>query len=138
MQAEQDQWIFFEKINFSAPDVNFISIDTRDFHGKVMDMPADCGFKPSQYENLKDEFFFTPDEVLKTLQDIFTKSGGAIKWRYLSLKGRGVQVSNGWLKYFRIQKTPKGFIILNRDSVRAISKSIFAESLIDNELLNAH
>lgn len=120
---EQDEWVFYKYIDWNCPNFNRFNVDTRDFH---------CGY------NLTDElhkdygtiskynkFFFTEDELKALLDRLFEESGGVVEWRMLSLKSIDERVLNWNIKYLRIWRTEKGFIVCNSYH-QAIPKEILS------------
>jgi hypothetical protein len=83
------------------------------------------------------DFFHTGDEVKETLRRLFNESGGDVEWRYLSLTGEAEQCSSGWeLKYFRIVRSPKGWLMCNNEYY-ALNKSKL-ECSVNQKSLCAH
>jgi len=132
--VEQKEWVFFKQIDFDCPHNNKFNVDTRDFH---------CGYyfteeKHPDYNTLikYNDFFFTKEELESELERLFVESGGEGKWRFLSLNNTDGRVLNWNLKYIRIWRTEKGFIVCNNDDV-AIRKNILSSS-VNQEYLYKH
>lgn len=129
----QNKWVFFEQVDFLCTENNRFNIDTRDFH---------CGYFYSDdahpdIETISkyDKFFYTLDELKAQIQRLFAQSGGAGEWRFLTLKNTDTRVST-WLKYIRIWRTERGFIICNSDN-KAIPKHILMSD-VNTEHLSKH
>jgi hypothetical protein len=106
---EKDKWVFFKEIDWNNPKSNRFSIDTRDFHC----LATFNEIWHKDYETLcKYEDFFLSEEELKNLIDrYFNESGGEQEWRFFNLE----TIQNWSLKYIRIARTEKGFIVCNSD-----------------------
>lgn len=129
---EQEQWVFFKDIDWDCPKNNKFNVDTRDFH---------CGYHftdiaHKDFEILKkyDKFFFTKEEMKSEIERLFNESGGVGKWRLLSLQSKDERVLYWNIKYLRIWRTEKGFLICNSYEV-AIPKDILACD-VNKELLH--
>lgn len=135
-----DNWIFFEEIDFTDADIKLINVDTRDFHAlPLTDFECESFlWKEDKWGHLKPDFFFSDTEIKALVNHVFTESGGKGSWRCLTLTGRGAFHCQGWLKYLRIHRTPKGWLVLNSDSSRAISNLVFLECPINKEFLDTH
>lgn len=136
MIPESNEWVFFEDIDFNDPDINQFNVDTRDFH---VGYTTDSYLDRVNYAKLekRPDFFHTGDEVKETLRRLFNESGGAVEWRYLSLTGDAEQCSSGWeLKYFRIVRSPKGWLMCNNEYY-ALNKSKL-ECSVNQKSLCAH
>ena len=67
--------------------------------------------------------------MLKILDRLFEESGGEAKWRFLS-----TEKSEGWeLKYIRIQRIEKGFLICNEEW-KALRPEVL-DAPVDQDLL---
>lgn len=131
---EEKEWVFFKDIDFDDEKFNRFNVDTRDFH---------CG-----YQNIKEDhpdmstlskypkFFYTKEEVLSELERLYNESGGENKWRCLELVSNDNRVLNWNLKYIRIIRTDKGFLICNSE-YQALRKDILC-ARVNQEHLNAH
>lgn len=125
---EQENWVFFRKIDFNSPNFNRFHIDTRDFH---------CGYGFSKethkdiatLEKRKEDFFHTKEELEALLERYFNESGGEKDWRFFNLEG----MDNWSMKYIRIIRTDLGFLICN-NHYRALRKEVL-ESRIEKEYL---
>lgn len=129
---EKDEWVFYAQIDWNCPKNNKFNVDTRDFHCGYSwkDKPHPDYSKISKY----DHFFFTEKELKELLDRLFTESGGNGEWRYIELESKDNRVLNWKLKYLRIWRTDKGFIVCNSDEI-AIPKHILSNK-IDLESLN--
>lgn len=119
--TENSTWIPFTEIDWNSPKFNKFNIDTRDF----------CvGYRYDQTEH-KDihtlskynRFWYNEDELKEIIQRLYTESGGERDWRYLTLESNDSRVKHWNLKYIRIHRTDKGFLICNSDNV-AIPKDL--------------
>jgi hypothetical protein len=128
---EKDEWVFFREIDWNCPKNNRFNVDTRDFHsGYLWDgTPHKDYAKIYKYEH----FFFTEVELKELLESLFVNSGGFEEWRCLSLISTDNRVLNWNLKYLRIFRTEKGFIVCN-SKYEAIPKGVL-NSPVDKELL---
>lgn len=131
MEAK-DEWVFFREIDWNDPKNNKLHIDTRDFH---------CGYfykeeKHPDWKTIKkyNHFFFTEEELKKVIERLYIESGGKGGWRFLVLKSHDRKVLDWNLKYIRIWRTEKGFLICNRKN-QAISEKVL-RSEVDKEHLN--
>ncbi len=129
---EKNEWVFFKDIDFNCPKNNKFNIDTRDFH---------CGyyFSDELHPDFKtiekySKFFYTESELKNEIERLYTESGGKGNWRMLDLISNDGRVKNWRLKYLRIWRTEKGFIICNSDE-KAIPKEILSCS-VDKEYLS--
>ena len=131
---EKNEWVFFKDIDWSCQKNNRFNIDTRDFH---------CGYNfkdelHPDYQTISkyDKFFFTEDELKSEIERLYIESGGKGKWRMLTLDCNDNRVDNWAMKYLRIWRTEKGFIICNSEN-KAIPKNILSNS-VNQEYLHHH
>ena len=131
---QQNKWVFFQDIDWNCPNNNRFNIDTRDFH---------CGYHFSKEINVDFEtlskynkFFFTEEELKSEIERLYTESGGKGEWRMLTLNSNDGRVNNWSMKYLRIWRTEKGFIICNSDN-KAIPKDILSCS-VNQKYLHHH
>jgi hypothetical protein len=131
---EQNEWVYFKEIDWNCPNNNRFNVDTRDFHcGYRFEKKTHPDWKTiSKYDN----FFFTEHELKSEIRRLFDESGGDGEWRYLDLEHLDPRVRNWRLKYLRIWRTEKGFVICNSDD-KAIPKSILS-SKVDQKYLHKH
>ena len=122
---EQDEWVFFEDIEWNDIENNRFNIDTRDFH---------CGYflKDEEHPDWKkirnyEHFFFTQKELEQLIERLYNESGGKGKWRSISLVSHDEKVLNWNLKYIRIWRTDKGFIVCNSDNKACSKKTLSAK-----------
>lgn len=115
--SEVADWIFFKNIDWNNPKANRFSIDTRDFHCLAIfnEIPHKDYDTLSKY----DHFFFTEEELKTLIDRYFSESGGEQDWRFFNLE----TIQNWGLKYIRIARTEKGFIVCNSDW-KALSKEV--------------
>lgn len=123
---QQNKWVFFQDIDWNCPNNNRFNIDTRDFH---------CGYHFSKelhvdFETLSKykKFFFSEEELKLEIERLYTESGGKGKWRMLTLNSNDSRVNNWSMKYLRIWRSEKGFIICNSEN-KAIPKYILSCSV---------
>lgn len=131
---EQKEWIPFKDIEWDDVENNRFHIDTRDFH---------CGYflKDELHPDWKtlvkyDHFFFTKEEVIKLVERLYEESGGKGGWRMLALVSGDHKVLNWNIKYIRIWRTEKGFLMCNSDN-EAISKKVWS-CKVEQEYLSHH
>ena len=131
---EQIEWVFFQDIDWNCPKNNRFNIDTRDFH-------VGYNFNDELHKDWStiskyNHFFFTEDELKKEIERIYNESGGKGEWRMLTLNSNDGRINNWLMKYLRIWRTKKGFIICNSDN-RAIPKDIISCS-VNQKYLHHH
>jgi hypothetical protein len=125
---EKNEWVFYQQIDWECPKNNRFNVDTRDFH---------CGYYWNDEEHpdintlMKyPHFFLTKEELITLLDRYYFGSGGEGQWRYFSLEN----YHEGWdLKYLRIFRTDKGFIVCNSDS-KALKKEILNNNVCQKTL----
>ena len=117
----QNEWIFFKNIDWNCPKNNQFSVDTRDFHVgyTFTDEPHMDWSTIHKY----DHFFFIESQRKELVNRFFEESGGPGEWRLMDLVSTDERVKNWRLKYLRILRTDRGFIVGNSDHV-AIPKDI--------------
>jgi hypothetical protein len=81
--------------------------------------------------DMADEFYYNLNEIKGIIEDLFTRSGGESKWRFLAFENK---ITCGWeLKYIRFYRTSKGFVsVSNRNKCREKS---FWLNAIDSSVL---
>jgi hypothetical protein len=135
-------WKYYEDVDFSDQNIARFNIDTRDFYcgtqtkeevkeydrGKVVELDTSIIDK---YPINK--YYHSEQEVKDTIERFWRESGGDGEWRMLSLKSQNKNVRNWNLKYIRIARTQKGFLICNNYGA-IISKNDLSEP-VDNEHL---
>jgi len=131
---EQKEWIPYTDIDWNDPENNRFNIDTRDFH-------AGYKFSDENHKDWKtiskyDHFFFTKDELISLIDRLFVESGGKGNWRMLDLKHNDSRVKNWSLKYLRIFRTEKGFLVCNT-GYDALPKKILVAA-VNKEYLAHH
>lgn len=128
---QEDEWIPYTELDWNDEKFNVFSIDTRDFH-------AGYRFEKKKFKNYTtiskyDHFFHTEQEVKDLLDRYYNESGGEGEWRMFNLD----TIGDAWsMKYIRIWRTEKGFIICNEDHY-ALRKDILAGK-VDQEYLGHH
>lgn len=127
-------WIQFSEIDLDDETFDRFNIDTRDFHcsQQWLNSPHPDWKTISKY----DHFFYTKEEVIENIKRLYEESGGEGKWRCLYLMSHDVKVLNWNLKYIRIWRTEKGFMICNSEN-QAISKEALS-CPVDKEVLGFH
>jgi hypothetical protein len=118
LAAIQDEWVFFEKVDFLNPELKSFSIDTRDFHCLSTEEFSLEQVDLSEYKKRPLEFLLTAEELTQLLNRYYEQSGGEGEWRMFSLSGVGQQRTGNWeMKYIRIFKTsPDLFLICIKDT----------------------
>jgi hypothetical protein len=137
-------WKYYEDVDFSDVNVARYNIDTRDFYCGVqtkeeMEKPDRLIAKldTSKIDKYPDnKFYHTEKEVKDLIERFWRESGGDGEWRMLSLKSHNQSVTGWNLKYIRITRTEKGFLICNSYGV-AISKNVLSDP-IATEYLHLH
>jgi hypothetical protein len=132
---EQNEWVFFEEIEWGDKKFNKFSVDTRDFH---------CGYTwAEQHKDLAilnkypQRFLHTEQELKDTLSKLYKDSGGKGKWRMLSFEPPHKH-SQGWaLKYLRIFRTEQGLFVICNDDGIALTKELLSRE-INQEFLGHH
>lgn len=101
MESLTDNWVPFDTIDYADGSIKEIHLDTRDFHA-IRHYEYSEGL-PDFYKlkNQPDRFYFKPNEVRELFSRIYTESGGAGKWRFLTLKGYGYDWSLKYIRCFR-------------------------------------
>ena len=120
---QQTEWVFFKDIDFNCPKKNRFNIDTRDFH-------CGCRFDEKQHPDFEtlskyNKFFFTENELKSELERLYIESGGKGEWRMMDLESNDNRVTNWNLKYIRVHRTDKGFLVCNSDE-KAIPKELLS------------
>lgn len=134
-------WKYYEDVDFSDENIARYNIDTRDFYCLVQTKEE---IEQSDLVEKLDtrvidtypiaKFYHTEQEVKDLIERFWRESGGDGDWRCLSLKSRNKNVTNWNLKYIRIVRTEKGFLICNSYGI-VINKNDLSEP-IDEEYLN--
>lgn len=136
-------WKYIDDIDFSNENNLRFHIDTRDFYclvwkkdellvngkGNILDTTLIDKYPAEKY-------YHNEQEVKELIQRLKSESGGDGEWRMLSLKHHNKQVSGWRLKYIRITRMQKGFLVCN-DENYILSKSILS-SPVEQEYLNHH
>ena len=127
----QNEWVFFQDIDWNCLKNNRFNIDTRDFH-------VGYNFKDELHKDWAtiskyEHFFFAETELKELLNRLYEDSGGKKEWRMMDLISNDNRVKNWSLKYLRIFRTEKGFLVCNSD-YQALSKSLL-NSEVNQEYL---
>ena len=130
----QNEWVFFQDIDWNCPKNNQFNVDTRDFH-------VGYHFEKNPHKDMDTlknypDFWHTEIELKATIERLFNESGGKGEWRMLSLICNSERVRNWNLKYLRIWRTDIGFLICNSDKV-ALRKAMLVCD-VDQEHLGHH
>jgi hypothetical protein len=135
-------WKYYEDVDFSDENIARYNIDTRDFYCAVQ-TKAEVEEGDKMLANLDttkidkyrvDKFYHTEQEVKDLIERFWRESGGDGDWRMLSLKSKNKNVTNWNLKYIRIARTEKGFLVCN--SYGVIISKIHLSDPIEQEYLN--
>lgn len=120
-------WVPYQEVNFEDPQFKTFSVDTRDFHCIALEKePDEKLLTTKKLLDDPDKYVLTTEE-LKTLLDRYhQESGGPGQWRMLRLDGEAKERTSGWeMKYIRIFRVDKGFIICLRDTYSRNSDDLF-------------
>ena len=127
----ENKWISHKDIDFSNNEIIEIHVDTRDFHGFIPTLTMESERERFEGLNMADEFYYTLNEVKAIIEDLFDRSGGEAKSRFLAFENK---ITCGWeLKYLRFYTTSKGFVAVT-DRTKCREKS-FWSSPIDKSVL---
>jgi hypothetical protein len=134
-------WKYYEDVDFSDENIARYSIDTRDFYCAVQtkeEMEQSNLFEKIDTRVIDtypiSKFYHTEQEVKDLIERFWKESGGDGEWRMLSLKSKNINVTNWNLKYVRITRTEKGFLVGNSENY-ILSKSTLSDP-IEKEYLN--
>ena len=124
---EKSEWVFFKDIDWNCQKNNRFNIDTRDFHvgynftkDKHIDYDTLCKYQ--------EKFFYNEAELKAQIERLYLESGGKREWRLLELDSTDNRVGNWGLKYLRIWRTEKGFVVCNSDN-KAITKEVLSSKV---------
>lgn len=135
-------WKYYEDVDFSDENIARYNIDTRDFYCAVQ-TKAEIELNKHLIDELDTtaidkypatKYYHTEQEVKDLIERFWRESGGDGDWRMLSLKSKSKSVTNWNLKYIRIVRTEKGFLVCNSYGV-VISKNTLSDP-IEKEYLN--
>ena len=114
-------WKYYEDVDFSDVNIARYNIDTRDFYCAVQTKA-----EMEQHDRLiatldtskidkypVSKFYHTEQEVKDLIERFWRERGGDGEWRCLSLKSKNKNVTDWNLKYIRIARTEKGFLVCN-------------------------
>ena len=133
-QSPRNKWIQFEEVEWNDDKYNRFHVDTRDFY--VSCVNSDKKIPGIHKINKQPKYFHTEEEIKELVLRLYTESGGKGEWRMLDLEHDNHAV-RGWdLKYLRICKTEKGFIVFNSYWV-VISKHVL-KAKVNQEYLCHH
>jgi hypothetical protein len=134
-------WKYYEDVDFSDENIARYSIDTRDFYCAVQtkeEMEQSNLFEKIDTRVIDtypiSKFYHTEQEVKDLIERFWKESGGDGEWRMLSLKSKNINVTNWNLKYVRITRTEKGFLVGNSQNY-ILSKATLSDP-IEKEYLN--
>jgi hypothetical protein len=134
-------WKYIDDVDFSNENNLQFHIDTRDFYcltkttdellvngqGNILDTGTIDKYPAEEY-------YHTEQELKDLIKRFIAESGGDGDWRMLSLVSDNKNVKNWNLKYIRITKFEKGFLVCNRQNY-ILSKSVLS-SPIEQKYLN--
>lgn len=140
-------WAYYEDVDFSDESIARYNIDTRDFHCGIQTKAQLEEVGGNDKRDLKldttaidkypaTKYYHTEQEVKDLIERFWRESGGDGEWRYLSLKSKNKHVTNWGLKYVRIARTDKGFLVCNHHWV-ILSKNTLSDP-IEQEYLHHH
>ena len=109
-KARDGKWIPFQQVDFADKTINQFHIDTRDFHVNRSSVKKELDVFKAR--NNPERYYHTPQEVLELVHRLYKDSGGMGTWRCLGLVGI-YQTAHWELKYIRIVRTDKGFLVCN-------------------------
>ena len=135
-------WKYYEEVDFTDVNVARYNIDTRDFYCstqtvKEVEEQSHLIEKLDTYKIDKypaSKYYHTEQEVKDLIERFWKESGGDGEWRMLSLKSKNHNVTSWNLKYIRICRTEKGFLVCNSYGY-ILNKETLSEP-IDTEYLN--
>lgn len=134
-------WKYFEDLDFSDVNIVRYNIDTRDFYCGVQ-TKEEAGNPDRLIQKLDTtvidkypltKYYHTENEVKDLIERFWKESGGDGEWRCLSLKSKNKNVTNWNLKYIRITRTKKGFLVCNSYGV-IISKNNLSDPIEQEHL----
>lgn len=135
-------WKYFEDVDFSDEKTIRFNIDTRDFYCQCLtieDVKNITVIDSLDQDSIKEypinEYYHTEKEVKDLLFRFLKDSGGDGEWRILSLKSDNKHVVGWQLKYIRITRTDKGFLICNRDNY-ILRKSVLNSPVVQININN--
>jgi hypothetical protein len=134
-------WKYIDDVDFSDENNLQFHIDTRDFYcltrtvdellvngqGNILDTGTIDKYPAEKY-------YHTEQELKDLIKRFIAESGGDGEWRMLSLINDNKQVKNWRLKYIRITRFKKGFLVCNSENY-ILSKAILS-SPIEQKYLN--
>jgi hypothetical protein len=133
-----ENWKYYEDVDFKDENIIRFNVDTRDFYcgcQKKKDILTNENLDTSVIDKYpQNKYYHTEQEVKDLLKRFWQESGGDGKWRYLALKSQNQHVHNWELKYIRIIRKEKGFLVCN-DNYRILSKNTLGNP-IEKEYLN--
>lgn len=132
----QDDWKFYEEIDFSDESIKSYHIDTRDFHCITHTKESDKKMDFAKIKKYPERFFHTSDEVKVLLDRLFNESGGKVGWRFLMLDSNDRRMGNWNLKYIRIHREGSKLVVCD-DNHYALNKEILS-CAVNKQFLSAH
>jgi hypothetical protein len=132
-------WVYYEDVDFSDESIARYNIDTRDFHCAIQtkEQLEQMGENDKLIVKLDTtvidkypatKYYHTEQEVKDLIERFWKESGGDGEWRYLSLKSKNKHVTNWGLKYVRIARTDKGFLVCNESGI-ILSKNTLSDPI---------
>lgn len=123
-----DNWIPYKEVDWFSEEIKQVHIDTRDFHALVRNEPNEKTPDLEKVIQLKERFFFNPDDIKALIERYHTDSGGERKWRFFCLEKH-----KHWFKYIRILKTEHGWLVCDNYLEKAISKDVLSSAVINDD-----
>jgi hypothetical protein len=134
----KNNWINYNEIDFFDESIKAYHIDTRDFFCATNDFsPKILGVK---HLKNRTQYFHNGKEIKDLIDRLFNESGGAVKWRMLTLCNEGKRYTGNWqLKYIRIYRLEYGLLVCieHNDVFTPLSKQILAYK-VNQKYLFAH
>jgi hypothetical protein len=138
-------WKYYEDIDFLDQSIVRYNIDTRDFYCAIQTKAQLEEIEKNDKLIIKldisvidkypaNKYYHTEQEVKDLIERFWRESGGDGEWRMLSLKSKNKHVTNWELKYIRIARTDKGFLVCNDCGV-ILSKNTLSDP-IEKEYLH--
>lgn len=105
-------WIAHTQVDWNDNNVTAYSVDTRDFHIIANTQPIEKYPDVAKCSKHPERYYHTIEEIKALIDRYYEESGGEQDWRMFSLIGDGTIRTQNWqLKYIRIMKMNKGWIV---------------------------
>ena len=107
-----NEWIPMEADVVIPDEVQFISVDTRDFHW-LLETETPNEYIKKIAVNADDKYLVSIEDMIEWISDLKKKTGGDGDWRHIELKnGHG---GDRWLKYvWFVRVTWTHFVMMTR------------------------